>query len=249
MSKKLIVKFVDFSGKEISHFEYTPQDGKFDPQSQLPDGWVMGYGQEVPEKIDDALFKQGEIDYLVSHRQVTVSAADAVHKGEVLKGTTSKTYPNDVSPDDLNKQVNRTIKIKAENGEVIKIVKQSVVFHQSAQVDAITGEVKHLPWSENGQHVFSAYHAEPKDGYEIKPVTSEVVTPYSEDETVEIQYKPIKQFELKILYVDNAGDEISYSFGKEIKVPDGYRSLVDKEQLDSHDFVDGKAEVLVEKIK
>lgn len=189
-NQSIVANFIDQDGQMVATKLINGKVGQIvDVANLLPDGWVIYSGQRVPTKVTFGTHNNN-CDFLVSHLMVFVASNDNVAKGDLIKGTQTKTYPAGVSAMDLNKAVTRTINVTMPSGAK-KTVTQSVHFMRNAVVDAVTGEVNYFGWSENGSHLFADYVPSPIDGYKTDGVKSLVVTPDSQDSTVDITYVPV----------------------------------------------------------
>lgn len=182
------IRFFDENGRQIGDTQEVKGtvDQTVDVHDNVPDGWMLYSGQTVPAQVTLGVTNDDH-DYVVKHLQVFVSSDANKTTQDVIKGTKAIHYPAGVADDQLNKTVTRTINVKMPDGKTNKIT-QTVHFLRNAIVDAVTGQVTYLSWSENGQHFFSAYVPQPKDGFTVDAAKSVQVTPKSTDSTVDLAY-------------------------------------------------------------
>lgn len=97
---------------------------------------------------------------------------------------------SNVKVDSLRKTVQRVINITDPTGKVTSQT-QSVIFKRGVELDPVTDQlVKYLPWSENGQHVFSEVSAPELKGYDrVGSAPTLTVTPDSANSVVELGYR------------------------------------------------------------
>ena len=186
MSKKLRIDLQTAEGTTVASHTYTEADEPLKIGEMIPDGYLLASGQPLLSKLPA---NQEQVTYLLCHRVVTVSANDPKRAGEIIAGTTAKTYPAGVGNDDLKRTVKRVIIVKSVTGSVLQRTENQVTFTREAQVDAVTGKVTYLPWSYNGKVMLPGYLARPRDGETIEAVNAIEVTPDSRDMEVTIQYQ------------------------------------------------------------
>lgn len=203
MTKKLRVDLQTADGKVVAFHTYTTVDEPLDIAAMIPDGYLLAGGQHLLTKLST---KQEQVTYLLRHRMVTVAADDPKHAGEIIVGTTAKTYPTGVDENDLKRTVKRFIIVKSVTGSVLRRFENRVTFTREAQVDAVTGQVTYLPWSSNGKRLLPGYMAAPHDGETIEVVPAVEVTPDSQDVAVTIQYQNVPM-QIKITYRDAVSDQ------------------------------------------
>ena len=97
---------------------------------------------------------------------------------------------SNVKADDLQKIVQRVINITDPAGKVTNQT-QSVTFKRGVELDPVTDQlVKYLPWSENGQHIFSEVSAPKLKGYDkVGSAPTLTVTSDSTNSVVELGYR------------------------------------------------------------
>lgn len=147
---------------------------------------------------------------------------------------------SNVKADNLQKTVQRVVNITDPAGKVTSQT-QSVTFKRGVELDPVTEQlVKYLPWSENGQHVFSEVSAPELKGYDkVGSAPTLTVTPDSTNSVVELGYR--KQADKVI----SADDPSTWPSGItkhdlirdikrtiEVKLPDG----TDKTKVQSVEF-------------
>lgn len=204
MTKKLRVDLQTADGKQVACHTYTEADEPLNIAAMIPDGYLLAGGQQLLTKLPA---KQEQVTYLLRHRMVTVAANAPKHAGEIIVGTTAKTYPTGVDENDLKRTVKRFIIVKSVTGSVLRRFENRVTFIREAQVDAVTGQVTYLPWSSNGKRLLPGYMAVPHDGETIEAVPAVEVTPASRDLVVTIQYRKVP-VQIKITYRDAVSDQV-----------------------------------------
>ena len=188
--QSIIANFVDQDGHMVATKTIAGHTGEtVDVANFLPDGWTIYRGQRVPTKVTFGAHNNN-CDFVVSHLMVFVPSDASVTTGDLIDGTTSKHYPEGATESNLNKTVTRTINVTMPSGAK-KTVTQSVQFVRNAVVDAVTGQVNYLGWSENGSHVLTGYVPQPVDGYMVSEVKNVTVTPETADQTVDVTYTAV----------------------------------------------------------
>lgn len=186
MSKKLRIDLQTAEGTTVASHTYTEADEPLNLEELIPDGYLLASGQPLLSKLPA---NQEQVTYLLRHRMVIVSANDPKRAGEIVAGTTAKTYPAGVGEDDLKRTVKRIIMVKSVTGSVLQRIENQVMFTREAQIDAVTSKVTYSPWSYNGKAMLPGYLAQPHDGETIEAVKAIEVTPDSQDMEVTIQYQ------------------------------------------------------------
>lgn len=204
MLKKLRIDLQTAEGTTVVSHTYTEADEPLKIEELIPDGYLLASGQPLLSKLPA---KQEQVTYLLRHRVVTVSVNDPKRAGEIIAGTTAKTYSAGVGDDDLKRTVNRVIIVKSVTGSVLQRVENQVTFTREAQIDAVTGKVTYSPWSYNGKAMLPGYLAQPHDGETISTVKAIEVTPDSQDTEVTIQYQKVPA-RVKITYRDAVNDKV-----------------------------------------
>ena len=245
------INYVDAQGKLI---HTTTVNGKTDQTvevpNEVPDGWMLYSGQSIPKSITFQAVNNDR-DYVVKHVQSFVLSTAPKETGTIIEGTKAKTYPAGVSDADLNKTVTRTILVKDANGRTVNTKTQTVHFVRNAIVDAVTGHVDYLGWSENGSHIFAAYIPVPKNGYTINSAKMATVTPKDTDSTVELTYKTIpKTITVEYMTTDGkqvASQNVKADDNNQVKfvAPDGYLLATNTNIVDVSDLNNNIYRVLV----
>ena len=112
----------------------------------------------------------------------------------------TKSYPDGVGQNDLNKTVTRTIKVTTPDGKT-STTTQTVHLTRTATVDEVTGKVTYSDWTTGS---FDSYDVPSVDGYTASQskVDETPVTADSSNNEVNISYTANDQ-SAKIVYVDN----------------------------------------------
>ena len=194
---------------------------------KVPDGYVLE--ENVP---DNYTFTAGDnFDIIVHLRHGIVKVTPDKPKTTADKlPDSSKTYPEGVGQDDLNKTITRTIKVTTPDGKT-STTTQTAHLIRTARVDETTGQVTYDDWTTDS---FDSYDVPSVDGYTASQAKVEEtkVTSDSQDSEVNISYTANKQ-SIKVVYVDgdNSGSTVKTDTltGKTdetvktgIEIPDGY---------------------------
>lgn len=186
------VYFVDGDGHVIASKALTGQIGStVDLNMAIPDGWVAYAGELVPTKI-----VIGEnpvaVNFGISHRQVLVCSSQGFKAGDTIPGTIGKIFDDQINADHLITHAAYTVNIWADTSHTRKL--QTKTYHtdfiRNAVVDAVTGEVRCLNWSENGQHVFRGFTWQAQHGYQALVVPSWTATVASPTNTIDLVAHP-----------------------------------------------------------
>ncbi len=123
----------------------------------------------------------------LKHGHTIVQPTDPKTPDDTIPGTDHH-YPAGVSHDDLNRTVTRTITVNYPDGRKETIV-QKATFTRTADVDDVTGKVTYGKWNRDAQQL-AEFTAPSVPGYlpDIAVVEAAMVTPDSDDLTVEINY-------------------------------------------------------------
>lgn len=123
----------------------------------------------------------------LKHGHITVQPTDPKTPDDAIPGTDHH-YPAGVDHDDLNRTVTRTITVNYPDGRKETIV-QKATFTRTADVDDVTGKVTYGKWNRDAQQL-AEFTAPSVPGYlpDIAVVEAAMVTPDSDDLTVEINY-------------------------------------------------------------
>ena len=194
---------------------------------KVPDGYVLE--GNVP---DNYTFTAGDnFDIIVHLRHGIVKVTPDKPKTTADKlPDSSKTYPEGVGQDDLNKTITRTIKVTTPDSKT-STTTQTAHLIRTARVDETTGQVTYDDWNTDS---FDSYDVPSVDGYTASQAKVEEtkVTSDSQDSEVNISYTANKQ-SIKVVYVDgdNSGSTVKTDTltGKTdetvktgIEIPDGY---------------------------
>lgn len=184
-------------------------DETVNTDSSVPDGWKLIPGQTIPSKVTFTGDKTPDTIISVEHVTVHVDHDQPKQPGALIPGTKDKHFPSGVKQNDLNSTVTRTVRV-TEPYKGTSTIKQTVAFTRDVTVDAVTGEVKYQPWSEDGNHTFSKVDIPVVPGYTPSQsgVDSLTVKPGDSDSTITITYTP-NNYAGKVSYIDDQGHEQS----------------------------------------
>ena len=205
--QQMTITFYDQDGKKVTDKVIKGTTGSTIPVGDLiPDGWELYDGQNVPTDITFKAHNDNQ-DFVIKHVLSLVSADNIPVAGSVIKGTKAKTYPEGLTRDMLTKTITRIIRVM-KDGHQVGIKTQRVTFLRNAVVDAVTGSVKTLAWSEDGSHVFTAYQPASIEGYTVGGVKAMMVSPLNEPSTtVIVNYKAVPQA-LNVIYQTADGQQV-----------------------------------------
>ena len=194
----------------------------------IPDGYVVD--GNVPTDYTFKAKDNADITVHLTHNNVTVTADKPKTTNDKLPDNPSKSYPEGVSENDLNKDVTRTIKVTDPKGKVTTTT-QTVHLTRNATVDEVTGKVTYGDWTTGS---FDSYDVPSVEGYTASQdkVDTATVTSDSTNSEVNISYTANNQT-AKVVYVDedNGGSTVKTDIlnGKTdetvktgVKIPDGY---------------------------
>ena len=194
----------------------------------IPDGYVVD--GNVPTDYTFKAKDNADITVHLTHNNVTVTADKPKTTNDKLPDNPSKSYPEGVSENDLNKTVTRTIKVTDPKGKVTTTT-QTVHLTRTATVDEVTGKVSYGDWTTGS---FDSYVVPSVEGYTASQakVDEAKVTADSKNSEVNITYTANDQ-SAKIVYVDrDNGDSIvktdtlngktDQTVKTGIETPDGY---------------------------
>lgn len=205
--QQMTITFYDQDGKKVTDKVIKGTTGSTIPVGDLiPDGWELYDGQNVPKDITFKAHNDNQ-DFVIKHVLSLVSADNIPAAGSVIKGTKAKTYPEGLTMDMLTKTITRIIRVM-KDGHQVGIKTQRVTFLRNAVVDAVTGSVKTLAWSEDGSHVFTAYQPASIEGYTVDGAKAMTVSPLNETSTtVIVNYKAVPQA-LNVIYQTADGQQV-----------------------------------------
>ena len=194
----------------------------------IPDGYVVD--GNVPTDYTFKAKDNADITVHLTHNNVTVTADKPKTTSDKLPDNPSKSYPEGVSENDLNKTVTRTIKVTDPKGKVTTTT-QTVHLTRTATVDEVTGKVTYGDWTTGS---FDSYDVPSVEGYTASQdkVDTAKVTSDTQNSEVNISYTANNQT-AKVVYVDedNGGSTVKTDIlnGKTdetvktgVKIPDGY---------------------------
>ena len=198
------ISYVDQSGTEIGS---TPLTGKTDETinvvPDLPYGWVISKGQDIPSTINVKPTGIDPVIVKVEHGKVTIDHTKPVNPTDKMPD--GNPYPKGLTRADLNKSINRVITVIAPDGKT-STVTQTAAIYRDATVDEVTRAVTYTDWSKSN---WDKYDVPTVIGYtpSIKTVLSQVVTSDTKPAMVTITYTADSRTG-KISYVDESGKEI-----------------------------------------
>ena len=165
---------------------------------KVPDGYVVD-GQ-VPADYTFKAKNNADITVKLKHGTTTVTADNPKTTADKLPNNPTKSYPDGVGQNDLNKTVTRTIKVTTPDGKT-STTTQTVHLTRTATVDEVTGKVTYSDWTTGS---FDSYDVPSVDGYTASQskVDGTPVTADSSNNEVNISYTANDQ-SAKIVYVDN----------------------------------------------
>ena len=165
---------------------------------ETPDGYVVE-GQ-VPTDYTFKAKDNADITVHLTHNKATVTPDKPKTTADKLPNNPTKSYPDGVGQNDLNKTVTRTIKVTTPDGKT-STTTQTVHLTRTATVDEVTGKVTYSDWTTGS---FDSYDVPSVDGYTASQskVDETPVTADSSNNEVNISYTANDQ-SAKIVYVDN----------------------------------------------
>ena len=165
---------------------------------ETPDGYVVE-GQ-VPTDYTFKAKDNADITVHLTHNKATVTPDKPKTTADKLPNNPTKSYPDGVGQNDLNKTVTRTIKVTTPDGKT-STTTQTVHLTRTATVDEVTGKVTYSDWTTGS---FDSYDVPSVDGYTASQskVDGTPVTADSSNNEVNISYTANNQ-SAKIVYVDN----------------------------------------------
>ena len=194
----------------------------------IPDGYVVE--GNVPSDYTFRAKDNADITIKLKHGTTTVTPDKPKTTGDKLPDNPSKSYPEGVGQNDLNKTVTRTIKVTTPDGKTTTTI-QTVHLTRTATVDEVTGKVTYGDWSTGS---FDSYVVPSVDGYTASQdkVDTATVTSDTQNSEINITYTANPQ-SIKVNYVDsdNGGAMVKSETlsGKtdetvktNISIPDGY---------------------------
>ena len=195
---------------------------------KVPDGYVID--GNVPDSYTFKAKDNTDITVKLKHGTTTVTANNPKAINDKLPDNPTKSYPEGVGQNDLNKTVTRTIKVTTPDGKTTTTI-QTVHLTRTATVDEVTGKVTYGDWSTGS---FDSYVVPSVDGYTASQdkVDTATVTSDTQNSEVNITYTANDQA-IKINYVDSdnndsvvKSDTLSGKTDQTVKtgidIPDGY---------------------------
>ena len=194
----------------------------------IPDGYVIE--GNVPTDYTFKAKDNADITVKLKHGTTTVTPDKPKTANDKLPDNPTKSYPEGVAENDLNKTVTRTINVTTPDGKT-STTTQTVHLTRTATVDEVTGEVVYSKWSTGS---FDNYDAPVVEGYTPSQdrINEARVTSDSTNSEVNVTYTPNGQ-SINITYVDddNGGATVdSYilagktdeTIATGIEIPTGY---------------------------
>ena len=172
------ISYVDSDGKEVGQ---TPLSGKtgetVDVNPQVPAGWKIVSGQDIPETVVATVTVRVEHDTII----VTPETPPRDVPTGPVPGDPSKNYGHF---DTLTKTPTRIITVITPSGAKL-IITQKVTF------DKVTGKVTYSEWKVNGSAQWDVYTAPTFSGYTASQseVAAEKVSVDTADSNIKITYK------------------------------------------------------------
>lgn len=172
------ISYVDSDGKEVGQ---TPLSGKtgetVDVNPQVPAGWKIVSGQDIPETVVATVTVRVEHDTII----VTPETPPRDVPTGPVPGDPSKNYDHLGT---LTKTPTRIITVITPSGAKL-IITQKVTF------DKVTGEVTYSEWKVNGSAQWDVYTAPTFSGYTASQskVAAEKVSVDTADSNIKITYK------------------------------------------------------------
>lgn len=206
LTHQFTINFYNLAGNLITTSHLSGKTGQTVAlTSVIPDGYQLASGQIIPSTVQ---FGTNDLDYdfLINHRLVFISSTSPVHTGDLIPNTTARTYPAGLTDIDLNRIITRTLIIHLPTGKTTTKT-QTVHFVRNAVIDAVTGEVHYLNWSENGIHRFAGYVPAAIDNYQVDFIEALTVTPDNQNTTFDVTYQPI-QTTVTVNYITANGNVV-----------------------------------------
>lgn len=225
--ESLHVHFYDVDGNLIQSANVNGKYGQtIDVHSVLPAGWQLYAGQIVPDAVKLGTYN-ADLAFVLDHKIIEIKPEMNVSTTDAIPGTNHLTYPSEVLSFNLNRDLVYTVNIKDPDGKVEpKVFKQHV--SRSAYLDLVTGKVVgYTNWTNNGQHTFNAFVAQPKDGYTIVTLPAVTLDVDHPAKTVNVSYVP-KTVNGQIVYKTFDGQTVDTQnfIGNQsvnLVVPTGYK--------------------------
>lgn len=188
--ESLNIRFYDVDGGLVQSSEVSGKYGQtVDVHSAIPAGWQLYAGQVVPDAVTLGTYN-ANLAFVLDHKIAEIKPGMNVSTTEVIPGTNHLTYPKETLSSNLNRDLVYTVNVKHPDGKVeSKVFKQHV--SRSAYLDLVTSKViGYSKWTNNGQHTFNAFVAQPKDGYTINTLPAVTLDVDHPTKTAEVSYVP-----------------------------------------------------------
>lgn len=186
--ESLNIRFYDVDGGLVQSSKVSGKYGQtVDVLSAIPAGWQLYTGQIVPNVVKLGTYN-ADLAFVLDHKITEIKPEMNVSTTAVIPGTNHLTYPSEVLSSNLNRDLVYTVNVNDPDGKVEqKVFKQHV--SRSAYLDLVTGKViGYSKWTNNGQHTFSSFVAQPKDGYTIDTLPALTLDVDHPTKTAEISY-------------------------------------------------------------
>lgn len=225
--ESLHVHFYDVDGNLIQSANVNGKYGQtIGVHSVLPAGWQLYAGQIVPDAVKLGAYN-ADLAFVLDHKITEIKPEMNVSTTAVIPGTNHLTYPSEVLISNLNRDLVYTVNVNDPDGKVEpKVFKQPV--SRSAYLDLVTGKViGYSKWTNNGQHTFNTFVAQPKDGYMINTLPAVTLDVDHPAKTVNVSYVP-KTVNGQVVYKTFDGQTVGTQnfIGNQLvnfTVPTGYK--------------------------
>lgn len=229
------IVYQDDKGNKVGQQDVAGVTGqKVNLQLSIPDGYQV---REAPEQVT---LQAGDQPITVSVKPVTetfspdqVTVSKPISAKTIITGTKTKHLKQDITYNDLHKDVRRTINIVRPDGSLDPTSpKQVVHFVRNAEVNAVTGNITYGQWKPINSTTLGAVDLPAIPGYtaadEVRAIT---VNPTDTDSTVKVTYIPEEESQT-VVYRDENGNIVGQQIvkgktGQIIKpvlnIPDGYK--------------------------
>lgn len=220
-------QFYDVDGNLIQSANVNGKYGQtVDVHSVIPAGWQLYAGQIVPDVVKLGTYNP-DLAFVLDHKIAEIKPEMNVSTTTVIPGTNHLTYPIEALSSNLNRDLVYTVKVKDPDGKAeSKVFKQHV--SRSAYLDLVTGKViGYSKWTNNGQHTFNAFVAQPKDGYTINTLPAVTLDVDHPTKIVNVSYVP-KTINGQIVYKTFDGQTVDTqaftgTSAVNLTAPTGYR--------------------------
>ena len=242
--ESLHVHFYDADGNLIQSANVNGKYGQtVDVHSAIPAGWQLYAGQTVPNAVKLGTYN-ADLAFVLDHKITEIKPEMNVSTTDVIPGTNHLTYPSEALSSNLNRDLVYTVNVKHSNDKVkSKVFKQHV--SRSAYLDLVTGKVVgYTNWTNNGQHTFNAFVAQPKDGYTINTLPAVTLDVDHPTKVANVSYVP-KTVNGQVVYKTFDGQTVDTQnfIGNQsvnLVVPTGYKLATEVTSLQPTNEADQK---------